>query len=150
MVGDQFVAEEIVEDAMLFLWEKKEDLAHINSVKSYLYAMVRNASLKYLKKKDKTAMLEEVSDIPSVDADASIIEAEVHDVLIKALNTLPKKCKLIFELSCLEGLQYKHIAEDLNISVNTVKSQRARAIELLKDKLKDHPLVLFLLMDLIK
>jgi RNA polymerase sigma-70 factor (ECF subfamily) len=68
-----------------------------------------------------------------------ILEEEVHYLLFQALDSLPEKCRQVFELSCLEGMKYKDIAEDLQISINTVKSQRARAIDLLRKQLKDYP-----------
>ncbi|MGC1631374.1 MAG: sigma-70 family RNA polymerase sigma factor, partial [Gelidibacter sp.] len=62
-----------------------------------------------------------------------------------ALDRLPLKCRKVFEMSCLDGMKYKDIAQELNISLITVKSQRARAIELLKKQLKNNPhLLLFL------
>lgn len=48
-----------------------------------------------------------------------IIEEEVHTLLYRALESLPAKCRKVFELSCIEGLKYKDIAGDLQISVNT-------------------------------
>ena len=67
-------------------------------------------------------------------------------ILIDVLNSLPEKCKEVFELSCLEGMKYKDIAAQLNISVNTVKSLRVRAVELLKEKLTNESELLFILL----
>ncbi|WP_236958062.1 RNA polymerase sigma-70 factor [Joostella atrarenae] len=147
-VKDQYVAEEIVEEAMLFLWERREDLDHIKNIKAYMYSVVRNKSYTFLNKKQQTVHLEdEMYDAP-VEIDSEIIEEEVYAVLIEALEILPEKCRKVFELSCIEGLKYKDIAEDMGISVNTVKSQRARAIELLKKNLDNHPLLLLFLASL--
>lgn len=147
-VTEKYAAEEIVENVLLKLWQKRHKLDKIENLKSYLYSMVRNASLDYLKKENKYVRL----DIQKHDAinskNAFIIEEETHAILFQALETLPKKCRKIFELSCLEGLKYKDIAEDLQISINTVKSQRARAIELLKIHLKTHQIYQILLMSL--
>lgn len=138
-VEDKYAAEEIVENTLLKLWQKRNQLDKIDNLKSYLYAMVRNASIDYTKKEKKFVRL----DVQKHDViplkEQFIIEEETHAILFQALETLPKKCRKVFELSCLDGVTYKDIAEDLQISINTVKSQRARAIELLKCHLKNYP-----------
>lgn len=145
-VKDKYEAEEIVEDCFVILWEKRENLMHIEDIKSYLYTMVRNASFKYLDKSTKVVPLRfiHLKEVAPIDND--IIEEEVHSVLLfEALQKLPNKCREVFELSCLKGMKYKDIAEDLNISLNTVKSQRSRAIELIKKQLKSNPFLMFFL-----
>ena len=148
-VQDKFSAEEIVEDCFVTLWERRESLAHIDDIKPYLYIMVRNASLKYLEKSKKLVSLNSKHHDSAITIEHDIIEEEVHAVILyKALETLPAKCRKVFELSCLEGVKYKDIAQELNISLNTVKSQRARAIELLKKQLKNNPYLTLLLSSL--
>ena len=68
-----------------------------------------------------------------------MIEEETHSLLYQALETLPNKCKEVFVQSCLNGLKYEDIAEEMQITLNTVKSQRARAIQLLKERLTVNP-----------
>lgn len=144
-VTEQYAAEEIVENVLLKLWEKRQKLEKIDNLKSYLYTMVRNASLDYLKRENKFVRLDIDKHDVIISKNPFIIEEETHAILYQALETLPKKCRTVFELSCIEGLKYKDIAEDLQISINTVKSQRARAIELLKLQLKNHPIFQLLL-----
>ncbi|MFD2941743.1 RNA polymerase sigma-70 factor [Flavobacterium notoginsengisoli] len=145
-VKDNFLAEEVVENVMLQLWENRIKFEKIVDVKSYLYTMVRNGSLLALKKEQKVVELDHKLSDETAEFDFNILEEELYSTLIDALNSLPEKCKEVFELSCLEGMKYKDIADQLNISVNTVKSQRARAIELLKEKLKNHSELLFILL----
>lgn len=146
-VKDTYAAEEIVENTLFRLWEKRAKLEHVTNLKAYLYGMVRNACYDYLKDQKKYVRLDhENHDMPSASViEHFIIEEEAHAILIQALESLPQKCRKVFELSCIEGVKYKDIAEDLQISINTVKSQRARAIELLKERLKEHPFLLLLL-----
>lgn len=145
-VKDNFLAEEVVENVMLQLWENRVKFEKIADVKSYLYTMVRNGSLLSLKKEQKAVELDHKLSDEATEFDFNILQEELYTILIDALNSLPEKCKEVFELSCLEGMKYRDIAEQLNISVNTVKSQRARAIELLKEKLKNHSELLFILL----
>lgn len=138
-VEDRYAAEEIVENVLLKLWQKRHKLDKIKDLKSYLYAMTRNAALDYLKKEKKFVRLDVKKHDSITLKDSFIIEEETYAILFQALETLPTKCRKVFELSCLDGIKYKDIAEDLQISINTVKSQRARAIELLKSYLKNYP-----------
>ncbi|MFH4969534.1 RNA polymerase sigma-70 factor [Gaetbulibacter sp. M240] len=138
-VESKHAAEDIVEGVLLVLWQKRHKMHNVENLKSYLYAMVRNASLDYLKKKKKLVRLELKKHDSMTMMEQFIIEEETHAILFQALETLPPKSRKVFELSCLEGMKYKDIADELNISLNTVKSQRSRAIELLKVQLKDYP-----------
>lgn len=142
---DEIVAEEIVGDCLVALWEKRNDLNHVDSMNPYMYTMVRNASFNYLKKIKLTISFNQKDHDYASKIDHDIIEEEVHALLYNALDKLPPKCRKVFELSCLKGLKYKDIAKDLDISINTVKSQRARAIELLKNHLKDNPFLMIFL-----
>ncbi|UKM64503.1 RNA polymerase sigma-70 factor [Flavobacteriaceae bacterium GSB9] len=144
-VGEKYAAEEIVENTLLKLWQKRNKVDKIKNLKSYLYAMVRNASIDFNKKEKKFIRLEVDKHDTVSQKNQFIIEEETYAILFQALEDLPEKCRKVFELSCLEGIKYKDIAEDLQISINTVKSQRARAIALLKENLKDRPLFQILL-----
>ncbi|WP_308991024.1 RNA polymerase sigma-70 factor [Mariniflexile litorale] len=145
---DSFAAEEIVEETLLKLWQKRHKLEKIENLKSYLYSMVRNASIDHLKKEKKFVRLDTKKHDAISLKEQFIIEEETHAILFQALETLPTKCRKVFELSCLDGIKYKDIAEDLQISINTVKSQRARAIGLLKLYLKNHHFIQILLASL--
>lgn len=142
---DKFEAEEVVENVMLQLWEDRLKFEKVDDVKSYIYKMVKSGSLGALKEQQKKVKLEDEASDNVLEFDFNILEEEVYAVLITALDSLPEKCKEVFELSCLEGMKYKDIALQLNISINTVKSQRSRAIELLKTKLTNYPELLFFL-----
>lgn len=142
---DKFEAEEVVENVMLQLWEDRLKFEKVDDVKSYIYKMVKSGSLGVLKEQQKKVKLEDEASENVLEFDFNILEEEVYAVLITALDSLPEKCKEVFELSCLEGMKYKDIALQLNISINTVKSQRSRAIELLKTKLTNYPELLFFL-----
>ncbi len=144
-VENTYAAEDIVEGVLLTLWQKRQNLNKIKHLKSYLYTMVRNASLDYLKKEKKFVRLDLDKHDAAAVMEQFIIEEETHSILFQALENLPQKSRKVFELSCIQGMKYKDIAEELQISLNTVKSQRARAIELLKKQLKDYPIYQLLL-----
>lgn len=147
-VNDKVIAEEIVGDCFVKLWERRKELGHIGNIKSYLYTMVKNASFDHLERSKKMISFELEDYDAGVKIEQDLIEDEVHAILYEALGKLPEKCRKVFELSCLMGLKYKDIAYDLDISVNTVKSQRARAILLLQEQLKNNPFLMVMLFSL--
>lgn len=79
--------------------------------------------------------------------DLDILEEEsIEQILSKAIDALPKKCREIFIKNKIEGKKQKEIAAELNISINTVETQMGIAYKKLKTELKDYfPLFLFLL-----
>ena len=73
-------------------------------------------------------------------------EPDIETVIQNAIESLPQKCREIFILNKIEGKKQKIIAQELNISINTVESQMAIAYKKLKETLKDYaPLLIFLL-----
>ena len=126
--------DEAVSDCFVKLWTKRTDIVIERSVKSYLFLMLRNGLIDLIRKK-KDIILLEVSSIP----DPPNIETE-HDfdryaLLYSALEKLPEQRRRILELAVFESLTYAQIAEKLNISVNTVKTQIGRAYRFLKEEL---------------
>lgn len=146
-VNDNDAAEDVVSDVMYELWRKKRTFESFESIKAFLYVSVRNKSLSYLRKQNIS--LKHSEEIKKTSTESffkeHLIEEELTGILRQALDQLPEKARKVFELSCIEGLKYKEVAEDLNVSINTVKSQRARAIKLLKELLEGQVLWIFLL-----
>lgn len=145
-INDEQKAEDIVENVFVKLWDDREKFTDILNLKAYLYTMVRNATWKKVKQDSKFYRLDQTDNFVLSDEDnEKIIEEEAYGILLNALQSLPEGCKKVFELSCIEELKYKDVAKKLNITVNTVKSQRARAIKLLRNKLKEQDFILFIL-----
>ncbi|PSL48016.1 RNA polymerase sigma-70 factor (ECF subfamily) [Chitinophaga niastensis] len=127
------VAEEVVSDVFINIWEMRRRLPEIAHLKVYLYVSTKNLSLKYLLKQQKKAAIsidEVVVDIESPDYNPEelIVNAELIASYEKAVSSLPPRCKLIFKLIKEDGLKYKEIAEILNISVKTIDSQLSIAL----------------------
>lgn len=122
------VAEEIVEDVFIRLWQNRETLPQINNLKVYLFVAVKNRSLNYIqwKSKDIIAYLETYPVDISVSQETPeslLMTKEMAVKINKAVEALPSKCKLIFQLVREEHLKYKEVAEVLNISPRTVDTQ---------------------------
>ena len=148
IVSDKTVAEDIVQECFITIWNTSLYFPQVQALTAYLYRSVHNNALKYLR--DKTtddARLqkwyeeqEEVEDSYFYQA----IEEELIRKLREKIVPLPEQRKTILLLS-IDGLSIQEIAEQLNISVNTVKTQKKRAYAYLKKHLQGGYLILFIL-----
>lgn len=158
IVKSDLLAEEIVLDVFLKLWENRKALGTINNIETYLYISVRNKSINVLKKEQKFHFdILEDSHIQLTDykpsAEIDLIENEMFGALNVAIMQLPSKCKIIFKLIREDGLNRNEVAKVLNISVKTVDNQIAIAIRKIAEQLnidlanpqKSHGLMTFLL-----
>jgi len=140
IIRDQEQAEDIVQEAFVKLWGNKNTLTNSEqSLKSYLYNTVKNLSLnviRHSKVVDRYVQLnlreDEPIDAPIVEA---IMSAEVLSQIHKAVAELPQQYKTISLLSFFEGKKNQEIADELGISVNTIKKQKQKAIQMLRLKL---------------
>ena len=126
-------AENISQYVFIILWENRDFIEHIDNMNAYLFRLVRNKCLDYLKHKVfEQRYVESVQTSYEVD----VVEDNDTEILIRAaINSLPKRCRDIFLLSRVEGLKYKEISEQLGISVNTVECQMGIALKKLRIKL---------------
>ncbi|MBN1117989.1 MAG: RNA polymerase sigma-70 factor [Bacteroidales bacterium] len=137
-INNHELSEDLVQDVFFSLWNNSEITTNIQSVKSYLYSSVRNKCLNEIKhnKIVDNHISDELSSISSTGFfHDHIIEEELHRMIHKAIKELPEKCAEIILLS-IEGQKNNEIAETLNISVNTVKTQKKIAYQQLRIKLK--------------
>lgn len=136
------VSKDIVQDVFVKIWEDKIKFLNENAVRSYLYTSVKNKCLDRLKSKShkSTGLLserkmEELEDESFFLREVIIIETSV--IIENAVNTLPNKCAQIIKLS-LKGLSNETIAEELELSLNTIKAQKKIAYKRLKPLLKGY------------
>lgn len=134
---DRFLSECIVEDVIFNIWEKRAQLVIHSSLRSYLTMSVRNASINYLR--SKYARNETLRSRLS-DSDRNWIDnATTHDLPTDAIvteETMAKvlrclgsdECRQVFIRSRLEGMSHQEIADELGISVNTVKYHMKNAL----------------------
>lgn len=151
-------AENIVQDVFVELWENKEMLnMHMNLI-AYLFTSIKNKCLNHMRHKivvqnTATKMQEEYlislrMNLDSLEAfdNKLFSDQDIEKIINRALDSLPEKCKTIFFMSKIEGKKQKEIAQELNISINTVGTQIGIAYKKLRTELKDYlPIMLFLL-----
>ncbi len=137
------IAGDIVQEVFIKVWKKRKDFTTIYALRSFMYLAVRNASLNYLRDNGKTISLDAEKLQERLDDDHLIIEEEVHLMIRKEVDKLPKACKKVFDLTLMD-LSISEISECLGISKNTVRNQRAQARRILKTQLKDKFYLLFI------
>jgi len=127
------IAEEIVSDAFVTLWRQRDKILEIHDLKAYLYILVRNASISYLRKMNSRKeislyTLEEYYTLPITGPETDEITEEILTQVNQAIDQLPPKCKIVFTLAKVQGMKYKEISEVLGISVKTINNHIANAL----------------------
>ena len=147
-VGNSTVAKDLVQECFLKIWENKKTIFIETSFTAYLYKMVYNQVLNYIKHqqvinkynnsyREKAFYLEIYSSITQETGQSIIMAKEFEERINQAIENLPEKCSQIFKLSRFEGLKNREIAEKLNITINTVQKQISIALNKLREELSD-------------
>ena len=157
-VGRKDVAEEIVSETFMKIWENRSSKDIKLLEKSYLFQAVYNNSIYYLRKLKNKEVLEHYLADPSVEnVVASMIESEQKSSLLtgdftekveRAISQLPDRQQQVFKMKRFEGKKNREIADALEISVKTVEMHLAKATLSLRERLKDQlpKLLLFMLL----
>jgi len=150
LVADRAAAEDIVGESFIKLWNKRGDFESTQNIKAFMYITVRNACLNYLKQAKRDSLNQKQLAYITGEKEEYVlnemIRAEVLKEIMNEINNLPEQCGKVLKLAYLDGLRNQEVARVLNISVHTVKNQKARAIQLLKTRLRDRDMLAFLLL----
>lgn len=132
-------AEDIVQNTFIYLWTHRDKIEYTGSVYAYLLRAVKNACIDYKLHEEVKSRYER--EILAGGQEADVDEGEnfedLYARLQEVMDTLPAKCREIFILGCVEGMSYKEIAEQLGISVNTVKTQMKVAYKKIKSEFEE-------------
>lgn len=147
---DAHVAEDIVHDLFLKIWDKRSTIIVEDNIKNYLLSMVQNACYDYLKhqqvkdvflsKAIHQLKLDELKNYESQKNNSS--EKDTIDSVYASIEKLPTKRKGIFKMAYFEGMKYADIANELDISVRTVETQVYKALKFLRNHLSVIPAIL--------
>lgn len=159
-VGRKDIAEEIVSETFLKIWETRETLQITASIKAYLFQAVCNNSLNYLRKLKKDLVLDEyflktasenigfATVIDEIEEQSLILES-INEKIDEAVRLLPEQQQKVFRLKRYEGKKNKEVAEILGLSVKTIEMHLSKATLNLRKNLKDY-LPAFLIFLLLK
>jgi len=141
-VKDFETAKEIVQDAFISVWEKRDTIDMSRPVKSYLTMVIHNKCTNYLRdnrKFDQNILdIENLLNVPEYESSDSLVADELKVSIDSAISELPEKCREIFVMNRYESLKYNEIAEKLQISVKTVETQMSKALQHMRIKLAEY------------
>ena len=126
-------SEDIVQQIFVELLEKAVvGSLEVGNMKGYLYTVVRNRAVKYVKKEQEKVSVE--SAMYLTDENILSISVEEEALVWNWIDALPTERRNIFLMAKQQGMKYKEIAEQLDISVKTVEGQMGKALKTLRDK----------------
>lgn len=139
-INDAEMAEELVQDIYVYVWENREKIKIRSSVKSYLYSASKNKSLNYIRnEKIKQRRFKNYQDqqTDSGQLEESYLDTpQLQEILKKSIASLPARCREIYVLSRDEELTHKEIAERLNLSPKSVENQIGIALKKMREQLQ--------------
>lgn len=146
-VFEESIAEDIVQDVFIHLWERRQSLKFKVSIKSYLYTSVYNRCLNHIKHEKVSLKFKKVEseedkikqafydNLPS--SKEKYTDSDFIQKVKKKINELPEQQQRVFILSRKFNLKNKQIADFLNISVKAVEKNMSKALQFLRNQLKN-------------
>ncbi len=128
------IAEEIVNDVMVKIWNRRETISEIKNLKTYLFIAIRNQCLNHISQFSTLHVVLEperntVEVIDYHNPERELELKEIYFQLNKGIDELPDQCRTVYKLIKEDGFKYKQVAEILNLSPRTVETQLFRAIK---------------------
>jgi RNA polymerase sigma-70 factor (ECF subfamily) len=144
IVNDNELAKDLVNDSFEEIWNRRKKLDISYSLKSFLYRVVRNKCLNHLKKQEVEQKYIDRAKHISDETDEYRNYEEVMIEIMKAIEQLPEQGRKVFTKCFIENLSYKEAAEELNVSVNTIKTHVTNSLRRLRNDLDKDSLLFFL------
>jgi len=148
-LNDPDAAEDVVQEVFFKLWKNRADISINTTVKSYLFRAVRNGCMNVIDHISVREAYKIVNEEDIKEAEGNLIDgtivSELEQKIRETIDLLPAERRKIFIMSRFDGLKYREIADQLNISVKTVENQMYQALRFLRERLVDYlPLLLLI------
>ncbi len=137
IINNQESSKDIVQDVFLKYHSKPAEFSSELAIKNFLYLAVKNACLNFIRHDLVEKKFAENQVETALDQDqglSHIIKTEALIAIKNAIEALPEGCRTVLKLAFFEGFKNEQIALELGISINTVKTQKQRALQLLRLK----------------
>lgn len=148
ILNDEAKGKDVAQEAFVKLLNKEqEEFAHENAVRAYLYILVKNACISVLRKEKKirNTSVDDGMLIPEQSYLNEVLREETYQLLREAIKDLSPQAARVVDLT-MKGYSNQDISEELGITINTVKTTKRRAYEVLRKNLGNH-LIVFLLLN---
>ncbi len=146
-LSDREEVRDILHEIFINLWQKRSTLLITSSLSAYLYASVRSRVLNAIRnQKVRDSYIQSLQLF--MDEGEEVIETQFREkelirLVEQEVGLLPPQMRTIFEMSRFQELSHKEVAEELNISPQTVRTQVRNALRILRVKLGDNIFTLF-------
>ena len=133
------IAEDLVQDVFVKLYEQKDRLQFHSSLKAFIYQSVRNKCIDLIRS-TKTRERHHVeikagAEIEGLNSEELMMQSELEEKIYLSISQLPDQCQLIFKMNRFEGKKNQEIADELNISKRTVETQISKALKILREEI---------------
>ncbi len=129
--ADQHKAKDFAQEIFCDLWNKRKTVKITNSLNAYLSRAMRNKAIDYIR--SQRLNFDEGNAVKSMQIDVDPTSfSELQELIQATVNSLPERCKVVFNLSRTEGLSHKEIASKLGISTKTIENQITKALKALR------------------
>lgn len=139
LVFNRQAAEEIVVDVFIKTFQSRLTVTSMEHLRGYLFMAVKNQSLNYLKREKRYEQhlsdYAAATDLPPEHVENEMLETTALELIFQIAEDLPAECKRIFEMLYKEQMSYQAIAEQLQLNIQTVRNQNARAIAFIRKRL---------------
>lgn len=133
-------AEEIVQDLMLYVWEKRETLNEHLSLKTFLFTAAKNRALNVITRNNMICRINEEYQKQVIEEDEIFDytqESELFAAYVKAMKELPEEQLQVYMMSRYKHLTHKEIANELNVSVQTVNYRMGKVLDFFRIRMKE-------------
>jgi RNA polymerase sigma-70 factor (ECF subfamily) len=148
-LSDPDAAEDVVQEVFFKLWKNRGELIINTTIKSYLFRAVRNGCMNVIDHISVREAYKIVNENDIKDSEGNLIDetivSELEQRIKETIDLLPPERRKIFIMSRFDGLKYREIADQLNISVKTVENQMYQALRFLREKLVDYLPLIFII-----
>ncbi|WP_456311816.1 RNA polymerase sigma-70 factor [Pseudomonas shirazensis] len=154
-VYDKDEAENLAQEALLYLWQNRESVDSINGIQSFLYTYAKSKCLNMIRhNKVKDKFKSDVLNQKERELDIEILNSiqfdtleltELERIIHESINELPTKTREVFIKKRFENKKNAEIAEEMQVTLKAVEAHMTKALKILKTKLSDYLFLLFIL-----
>lgn len=134
------LAKDVVSEVFLKLWKNRSGFSEIRQIESYLYISIKNEAIQILSRNlvstNSHDFERDAKIIDKIDPEELLIEKELIQEIERTVSQLPDQCQLIFNMAKNRQMKYKEIADELGISVSTVRMQLIKASGIVRDTIR--------------
>lgn len=142
LCGEDGFPPEIASEAFYQTWRQRHQFHSADSIKAYLYTVVKNGCLKHLQQKNRENSIRyELLNQPEKTVHDAIVFSETMRQLYGCINELPPQCKAVMQYLYVQGRSVAETAQEMQLTISTVKAHKRNGIEMLRRRINPVHLV---------